>query len=92
MKEIIFLVEKDIEGGYVARALGYSIFTEGDTIEELKKNIRDALKCHFDREDEIPRIIRLHKVEEEVFSYAWDTKRYIRIGAGKAPEKNLAMK
>jgi len=48
-KEIIFLVEEDVEGGYTARALGYSIFTQGDTIDELKENIKDAIKCHFER-------------------------------------------
>ena len=70
MKEIIFIIEEDIDGGFTAKALGESIFTEGDTLEELKKNIKDALKCHFDNEEEIPKIIRLHKVEEEVFAYA----------------------
>ena len=53
LKEIIFLVEEDPEGGYTAQALGDSIFTEGDTIDELKKKIKDALRCHFESE-EIP--------------------------------------
>lgn len=70
MNEIIFVVEKDVEGGFTAKALGYSIFTQADDMEALKKNIRDALKCHFDREEDIPRIIRLHMVIEEIFSYA----------------------
>ncbi|MEM3112621.1 MAG: hypothetical protein QXY90_06235 [Candidatus Anstonellales archaeon] len=70
MKEIIFIVEEDPEGGYNASALGYSIFTEGDTLEELKTNIKDAIKCHFDNPEDIPQIIRLHMVTEEVFSYA----------------------
>lgn len=47
MKEIIFLIEDDPEGGYNAQALGYSIFTEGETAEELKENIMDAVGCHF---------------------------------------------
>jgi hypothetical protein len=47
-KEIIFLVEDAPEGGYVAQALGYSIFTEADTWEELKSAARDAVLCHFD--------------------------------------------
>ena len=46
--ELIFLVEEALEGGYTARALGESIFTEGDTLEELKTNIREATICHFD--------------------------------------------
>ncbi len=70
MKEIIFLVEEDPEGGFTARAMGLSIFTQGDTIEELKRNIKDALKCHFDKEEDIPKIIRIHIVKEEVISYA----------------------
>jgi predicted RNase H-like HicB family nuclease len=50
-KEIIFLVEEDPEGGYFARALGYSIFTQGETIEELKQNVKDALEGHFGRKE-----------------------------------------
>ncbi len=70
MKEIIFIVDKDPEGGYNANALGYSIITQGETIAELKTNIKDALKCHFSEEKDIPQIIRLHLVSEEVFAYA----------------------
>jgi predicted RNase H-like HicB family nuclease len=70
VKEIIFMVEEDAEGGYTARALGHSIFTQADTLEELKKNIKDALKCHFDKDKEIPSIVRLHIVREESFTYA----------------------
>ncbi len=66
MNEIIFLVEESSEGGYEAKALGYSIFTEGESIEDLKKNIREAIKCHF--ESGAPKIVRLHFVKEEVFT------------------------
>ncbi len=45
--EIIFSVQESPEGGYEARALGYSIFTQADSIEELKSMIRDAVSCHF---------------------------------------------
>ncbi|TEU11525.1 MAG: 2-oxoisovalerate dehydrogenase [Anaerolineales bacterium] len=51
-KEIIFLIEDAPEGGYVAQALGYSIFTEADTWEELKQLVRDAVQCHFDEGEE----------------------------------------
>ena len=47
-KEIIFLVEEAAEGGYQARALGYPIFTEADTFEELKQMVQDAVQCHFE--------------------------------------------
>jgi len=70
IKEIIFMVEEDPEGGYTARALGYSIFTEAETLEELKESIKDAIKCHFDKDEEIPKIVRLHIVKEETFAYA----------------------
>ena len=66
MTEIIFLVEESAEGGYEARALGESIFTDGDTIDELKENIREAIQCHF--EQDAPKIVRLHYVREEVFA------------------------
>lgn len=70
VNEIIFLVEEDPEGGYTAKALEHSIFTEGETLEEIKKNIKDALRCHFNDEVDIPSVIRLHIVKEETFVYA----------------------
>ena len=48
MNEIIFLIEEDLETGWTAKALGYSIFTDGETMEELKSNIKEAIACHFD--------------------------------------------
>ncbi len=66
-KEMIFLVEESPEGGYVARALDYSIFTEGETIEEIKKAVKNAVKCHFNK-TEILKIIRLHLVKDEVIA------------------------
>jgi len=64
-KEIIFLVEEAPEGGYQARALGHSIFTEAETFEELKTMAQDAVRCHFE-EGERPSIIRLHLMRDEV--------------------------
>jgi hypothetical protein len=51
IKEIIFLIEEDVDGGYNAQALGYSIYTEGETVNELRENIKEALHCHFDSKD-----------------------------------------
>lgn len=65
--EIIFLVEDALEGGYQARALGHSIFTEAETVEELREMVQDAVQCHFEESDR-PRLIRLHFVKEEVLS------------------------
>lgn len=66
MKEIIFIVEESEEGGYIARALGESIFTQGENIEELREMVKDAVKCHFN--DDVQRIIRLHFIKEEIFA------------------------
>lgn len=69
IKEIIFLVEEDSEGGYTAKALGEPIFTEADSLEEIKENIKNAISCHFDNEEDLPNIIRLHIVKEETIPY-----------------------
>ncbi len=65
MNEIIFLIEEALEGGFTAKALGESIFTERETIELIKENIKEAVDCHFE-EDKKPKLIRLHMVKEEV--------------------------
>ena len=67
MNELIFLVEEAPEGGYTARALGESIFTEADDVATLEENVRDAVRCHFD-EGATPRIIRLHFTREKVIT------------------------
>ena len=67
MTEVIFIVEDSPEGGYIARALGPSIFTEADDWQELQANVRDAVNCHFE-EGQAPRLVRLHFVREEVFA------------------------
>jgi len=68
MNEIIFLIEEAPEGGFTARALGQSIFTEADDLLSLEENVRDAIRCHFDNEDDRPRIVRLHFTREQVIA------------------------
>lgn len=67
MAEVVFLVEEAPEGGYVARAVGPSIFTEADDVEQLREQVRDAVRCHFEA-GEGPKIIRLHFVRDEVIA------------------------
>jgi hypothetical protein len=67
MNELIFVVETAPEGGLTARALGVSIFTEADDEVALRKNIREAVHCHFDQ-GKAPKLIRLHFVREEVIA------------------------
>lgn len=65
--EIIFLIEESFDGGYEGKALGYSIFTEADSYEELRDAVKDAVQCHFEEEN-MPKMIRLHLVKEEVIA------------------------
>ncbi|MFQ5399255.1 MAG: 2-oxoisovalerate dehydrogenase [Anaerolineae bacterium] len=67
--EIIFLVRESSEGGYEAQALGESVYTEADSLEELRLMVQDAVQCHFD-EQERPKVIRLHFIKEEVLAVA----------------------
>ena len=48
MNELIFVAKEAAECGYTARALGEAIFTEGDTLDDLREQVRDAVRCHFD--------------------------------------------
>ena len=65
--EITFLVEESPSGGYEARALGHSIFTEADTYEDLKHMVQDAVSCHFEPELR-PRLVRLFLVKEDILA------------------------
>ena len=58
MTEIVFIVEDDPDGGYTARALGESIFTQAEDIKNLKEMVDDAVNCHFEEEQK-PKVIRL---------------------------------
>jgi hypothetical protein len=67
MDELIFLVENAPEGGFTARALGISIFTEAEDLDSLRSQVRDAVRCHFE-EGQGPKVIRLHFVHEEIIA------------------------
>ena len=67
MTEIVFVVELAPEGGYTARALGESIFTEADTEAELRTAVQDTVHCHFD-EGQSPKIIRFYFVRDELLA------------------------
>jgi hypothetical protein len=65
--EIIFVIEEAPEGGYVAKAVGESIFTQAESLGLLQERVRDAVRCHFD-EGKAPKMIRLHFVRDEVIA------------------------
>lgn len=66
MAEIIFVVEEAPEGGFTARALGASIFTEADNLTELKERVVDAVRCHYGDRADRPKLVRLHLVKDEI--------------------------
>ena len=65
--EISFIVEEAPEEGYEARALGYSSFTQAESLDEVRGMVQDAVRCHFE-EGDLPRVIRLHLVKDEVIA------------------------
>ena len=65
--EILFLVEEADEGGYIARLLVYPIYTQADSLDEIREMVRDAVLCHFGDEHP-PALIRLHIVKDEVLA------------------------
>ena len=67
MQEILFVVEEAEDGSYRASAAAAAIHTEADTLEELHREIRDAVVCHFDP-GEAPPLIRLHHVRQELLA------------------------
>jgi len=67
MTEIIFIIEESKEGGFEARSLDYSIYTEAKDMESLKEAVRDAVICHFGKEN-APKLIRLHLVKDELIT------------------------
>lgn len=66
-KEIVFLVEESLDGGYEAKAAGFPIFTQGETVEDVKKNILDAVRCHFE-DNEMPSLIYIRFLKEELIA------------------------
>ena len=69
MSEIIFeVIEDEIDGGYSASALGYGIHTDGESLEEIRQNVKEAVECYFDETMKLPGVIRLHFVRDEVLT------------------------
>ncbi len=69
MKELVFAVVQEADGGYTAEAIGESIFTQADTWEELRANVREAVGAfYFDSAP--PASVRLHLVRDEVLAVA----------------------
>lgn len=71
MSELVFEVTQEADGGLCAECLTEAIFTQGDTWEQLRANVREAVKAHyFDQLDNRPSSIRLHLVRDEILAVA----------------------
>lgn len=71
MNELVFEVIQEADGGFCAECLSDSIVTEGDTWEELRRNVQEVVRAfYFDQPDKLPSAIRLHLVRDEVLSFA----------------------
>lgn len=68
MNEITFIAREADEGGYFAESVGVGIFAEGETIDELKENIKGGIDCYFENEEDKPAFIHLHFVKDEIFA------------------------
>ena len=67
--EIIFEVSEDeIDGGYSASALGYGIHTQADSLDELRRNIKEAVDCYFDETMQRPKAVCLRFVRDEILA------------------------
>jgi hypothetical protein len=64
--ELIVEVRDAEEGGYFARGLGHAIFTDGDSWEELRANVLEAVSLHFEDAEAKPRLVQLHYVKDEL--------------------------
>lgn len=64
--ELIFEVRDADEGGFFARALGHSIFTQAETWDELRANVLEATSLHFEDEAVQPQLVQLHYVKDEL--------------------------
>lgn len=64
--ELIFEIRDAEEGGYFARALGHSIFTQAETWDELRANLLEAVTLHFEDTEDRPRLVQMHYVRDEL--------------------------
>jgi predicted RNase H-like HicB family nuclease len=69
MNELVFEVIQEADGGFCAECLTEAVVTEGDTWEELRKNVKEVVRAfYFDEPAKLPESIRLHLVRDEVLA------------------------
>jgi predicted RNase H-like HicB family nuclease len=73
MQELVFEVTQDADGGFNAECLGESIFTQADTWDELRANVREAVEAYF-FDGRRPDSIRLRLVRDELLACGWNSR------------------
>lgn len=63
---IVEIMEDEVDGGYSATALGYGIHAQDDSVDEIRRNVKEAVDCYFDQGMPRPQLIRLHFVRDGV--------------------------
>lgn len=48
---------------WCARGMGVDVFTQGDTLDELMANIKEAVSLHFEEEPEVPEVLVLSELK-----------------------------
>jgi hypothetical protein len=67
VRELVFVVTLEVEGGFVAEAVGQQIVTQGDSWSELRSNVLEAVSAFFfDRPK--PDRVRMNLSREEVLT------------------------
>ena len=70
MKELVFEVTQEEDGGYCTECLSENIFTQGGTWEDLRLNVQEAVRAYFFDQPQTPRLIRLCYVRDEIIPAA----------------------
>lgn len=70
MNELVFEVTQEEDGGYCAECLSENIFTQGDSWDALRRNVREAVRGYYFDQTNVPRQIRLHLVRDELLAGA----------------------
>ncbi|MGA7885680.1 MAG: 2-phospho-L-lactate guanylyltransferase [Acidobacteriaceae bacterium] len=67
MRELVFEVTQEADGGFTAEALGESIFTQSDSWEDLRRNVADAVEAYYFDSDK-PAQVRLRLIRDEMLA------------------------
>jgi predicted RNase H-like HicB family nuclease len=70
MSELVFEVTQEEDGGFCAECLSENIFTQGDTWEAVRQNVREAVRAYYFDQPQAPKRIRLHLVRDELLAGA----------------------